>query len=287
MGLMNYFRKLFWKHKKLSVLGAGTVALAMGVQQMLDKQEVEIKRDVVQQEVVLKKIKKEVLENPHKMKLVEKEKDARSELKKLKIVLKEISSEEEQVKIAIKRLEAEPLYEHGDDNSIYSIKKEIAKEKKILNMMKGLSKLTGDEYKMLQDYHNTLVEPNILPHKVLRKFPDEINQSDIDEFINLNGLFLNDYVFPAEFYNKSANHHLIELQLNIRASELEKKRLEDYFKINDTLVKLLISKGSQRRLRKYTDKMNRLNDDLAEYLLELDKYILSLKTTLDFMLKTA
>ena len=88
MGLMNYFRKLFWKHKKLSVLGAGAVALAMGVQQMLDKQEVEIKRDVVQQEVVLKKIKKEVLENPHKMKLVEKEKDARSELKKLKIVLK-------------------------------------------------------------------------------------------------------------------------------------------------------------------------------------------------------
>jgi len=32
--------------------------------------------------------------------------------------------------------------------------------------------------------------------------------------------------------------------------------------------------------------MNRLNDDLAEYLLELDKYISIMKKNLDFVLKT-
>ena len=240
----------------------------------MDKEEVKVKRDVVQQEVVLKKLKKVMLERPNELKHFEAEKDARSELKKLKIILKEISSEEEQVKIAIRRFEAEPLFEHGNDNSIKNLKNKIEKNEKKLELLNNFLTLSDDNFSAFRDY--LLQIDGKFPPEILSHFPRAINKEDIINF----------FEHYSEFISTPNKNSILtglaiginrEIKNQLKDMELEKKRLENYFKINDTLVRLLKSKGAQRRLRSHTDKMNRLNEDLANYLLELEKYISVLK----------
>lgn len=284
MGLMGFLRKLFYRNKGLSALGSATIALAIGLQGLFDKEKKEVERDIVQQELVIKETKKYIAEGKISPKVREKEETAQEKLKKLNIMLKKVNSEEEQVKLAIKMFEAEPLYDYGDDNSIYNLRIETERNKTKLAIIKGLTKLSDEDYNLLKSYTSTLSEKTF-PTNILTKFPGTVNLNDIIAFIDFNNQNILYFVFKEEF-----NDYIL-LQIKRNQSKIvinmkkEKERLEKYFEINSKLVKLLESKGSQRRLRSYTDKMNQLNDDLAEYLLELDRYITSLQKLSNFAIK--
>jgi len=283
MGFMGFLRGLFFKNKKLSVLGSAAMALAIGIQGLFDKEKKEVEKEIVKQELVVKETKKYMAEGREAPEGIDNEgfEKEKEKLKKLNLELKRMNNEEEQVKVIIKALEAEPLYERGHNNSIYNLRVETEKAKKELAIVEGLQKLDDDDYDLLRNYVMS-VSGEEFPTEILKHFSGTVNLKEIIKYIDDNESLISDNVFNEEFHRSIRLDNIKTTKRFLKNSKKEKARLEGYFKVNETLVKLLKSKGSQRRLRSYTDKMNKLNDDLAEYLLELDKYIDSLQRMSDF-----